>query len=161
MAKSSSITPTDSDLEGMVNEILSDFDGSLTTTVSTHTGQSNYATIIYPGQIATGQNIKITAGNSGPGYTTTTRGSGGWVGTAGTSFDPVSYPCRFCGKNKIYGLIKKGEKAQLCEDCFRDLIVEKIVKEAIPDLPEYCKECFSHITACICPKKQAMDKLKS
>ena len=71
--------------------------------------------------------------------------------------------CKLCGKefkpNTIntsffnYGL-------KFCKDCEK-LLVEKIASLLIPkDSKVHCFKCMSHINACECNTKKAMDNLK-
>lgn len=89
-------------------------------------------------------------------------GSGGGgvgiiTGTASTSI-ALEY-CRWCGKDVSengYEVIE----FRACEDCTRS-VFEKIFIQGLPLIPEVsCQTCKSHINACICPNKQALNNLK-
>ena len=82
--------------------------------------------------------------------------------TAGSSYTPaysVKCKCRLCGKTNS---IKP-----LCESCYGSVLDDLIKNEIFRRVQTqneaekvYCMQCFSHIEACLCKEKSALDSLK-
>lgn len=69
--------------------------------------------------------------------------------------------CRACGEsNDIPTILLGGAKLpDLCPKC-SEKVFEKLVREMIPNAPEFCQECFSHLNACKCPKSEDLRQLR-
>ena len=81
-----------------------------------------------------------------------------WKGISGNAFNDT---------NIFNGLPKKSDNppqesdfAGICENCYKR-IFEKAIGEMIPEKDiNYCLDCKSHINACKCPKKKALEDLR-
>lgn len=69
--------------------------------------------------------------------------------------------CRVCGKSfNNYAIYNYSILKPICKDC-KNKINDLLVKIIIPKNSKvHCFKCFSHINACICDGKKAIDNLK-
>jgi hypothetical protein len=78
----------------------------------------------------------------------------------------IRIACRLCGRfEETHGPDIKKTKVDLCSDCLGKIlskIFDEVIATLIPkDNPNYCTDCWSHINACRCPKREALKKIKT
>lgn len=64
--------------------------------------------------------------------------------------------CRGCGKET-----ERGRDASRCRECDKMVtdMLNRMLIESKTNKDEFCLTCYSHIKACSCPNKQALDNL--
>jgi len=81
----------------------------------------------------------------------------------GSKINITQINCKLCGKKFKSNIINTSffnDDLKFCKDC-KKLLVKKIASLFIPkDSKVHCFKCMSHINACECDTKKAIDNLK-